>query len=397
MKICFVITKLNINGGGENHDVIMKVRALQEKGHEVVVVTIFSTFNNIPKDINVCIIEEQAKTIGLLGLQIFIVRLLKKHAPRTDVFYLVGSSFIFGGGWYRIFTKNSKPIVADLNGYVDFVEAYYKKESLYPSAYLPHTQSLLRKVKYQARILLERSLGVYLINHLDAIVIMTKTIAQYYIRAGIKKDKVTIIPSFQDIRALQQEPLQSNPFSQYPENTFHILCAGRIHIDKGVDILIEAFSQCRCQNAILHIVGDGPEKVALEEIVNKKGLSEKVKFYPWQKVDRLVAFYQHADLFVHPARLPEPMVRTTLEAMSFGLPLVVTATSSEHWVAKEVAKMFVLGDVLDLRTKVEAAYRDKFFLENARIRGKKRAIEFDYRQHIPCLNDMLVLLGKPEP
>ena len=392
MKIIFIVTKLNFIGGGENHDIIIKIRGLQERGHEVTVVTTFSKSNNIPSNITFRVIEEQVLGNGLLGLQIFIARVLKKYASLTDVFYLINSSFLFGAGWYRLSVRGSKPIVADLNGYADFVETYYKKEPLYPLAYILYEQSFLRKIKHWFRVSLERSLGVYLINHFDEIVIMTKTIAQYYVKVGVKKDKITIIPSPHDIQALQQQPLQDNPFSSYPKDMFHILFTGRFHIDKGVDILIKAFSQCSRLDAMLHLVGDGPEKAMLEEMVNKCGLSEKVKFYSWREPGKLIAFYQHADLFIHPARLPEPLVRTTVEAMAFGLPLVATDTCGEEWFGKEVAKTFSLGDIDACAKAIEDAYNDKNFREGARINSIKRAKEFDYRKQIINLDNILTHL-----
>ncbi|MDD4271845.1 MAG: glycosyltransferase family 4 protein [Patescibacteria group bacterium] len=388
MRITFIVTKLNFTGGGENHDIIIKIRGLKERGHEVTVVTTFSKSNSIPPDINFQLIEEQKPGNGLLSLQFFIANILKKHAPGTDVFYLINSSFLFGAGWYRLSVRGSKPVVADLNGYADFVETYYKKEPLYPLARIPFKQSLLRKIKHWFRILLERSIGVYLTNRLDAIVIMTKTIAQHYARAGVKQDKITIIPSPHDILALSKQPLQDNPFFKYPKNIFHILFTGRFHFDKGVDILIKAFSQCDCPGAMLHLVGDGPEKAALEEMVNKAGLSERVKFYSWREPGKLIPFYQHASLFVHTARLPEPLIRTTVEAMAFGLPLVATDTCGEDWF-KEVAKTFPLGDISACAKAIEAAYSDNNFRVMAKANGIKRAKEFDYRQQIINLDNIL--------
>lgn len=388
MKITFIVTKLNLNGGGENHDVMMKARALQEMGHEINVATAFSNLNDMPAAMPFNILKEQAPRGGLLALQIFIVRVLKKYQAQTDVFYLVGSSFLFGGGWYRLFCGSSKPVVADLNGYADYIEGYYKKEPLYPIVYLPWRRNLRQKIKHVARIWLERSLGVFLINRLDAIVFMTKTIAHYYERAGVNKDKSAVIPSFMDIKSPKIQVLQNNPFVKFSKDAFHILCVGRFHVDKGIDLLIKAFSGYSCPNAILHLVGDGPEKIVLEEMVNKNGLDKKIKFYPWQKSDEVVAFYQHANLFVHPARLPEPMVRTVIEAMSFGLPLVVSNTSRESWL-NEVAKVFTLGDTGDLRAKIEQACADKIFLDRAGVNCKIRAREFDYRKHAPALSWLL--------
>lgn len=389
MKIIFIVTKLNFIGGGENHDIIIKIRGLQERGHEVTVMTTFSKSNSIPPDINFHLIEEQIPGNGLLGLQIFMARILKKYTPAADIFYLINSSFLFGAGWYRLSVRGSKPVVADLNGYADFVETYYKREPLYPLAQIPFEQSFPRKIKHWFRIFLERSIGVYLINCLDAIVVMTKTIAQHYVRAGVKKDKITIIPSPHDILALQRQPLQDNPFFKYPMNMFHILFSGRFHFDKGVDILIRAFSQCNCPGAMLHLVGDGPEKAALEEMVDRGRLSERVKFYSWREPEKLIPFYQHANLFVHTARLPEPLIRTTVEAMAFGLPLVATDTCGEEWFNKEVAKTFPLGDISACAKAIEAAYSDNNFRAMAKANGIKRAKEFDYRVQLINLDNIL--------
>ena len=389
MRITFIVTKFNFNGGGENHDIIMKVRALMEIGHEIAVVTIFSKANNIPQDAPFRVIEEQAPSYGLFSLQSFIVRVLKKYSQQTDIFYLVGNSFFFGGGWYRLSTKGSKPVVADINGYADFVETYYKKEPLYPSSHIPEKQTWLRRAKHWLRILLERSVGVYLINRLDAIVILTKTFAQHYIWAGVKKDKITIIPSFYDISTLQSEPLKDNPFLDYPQDAFHILFTGRFHIDKGVDILIKAFLKCNCPKARLHLVGDGPEQAALKELVSQGGLSQKVKFYSWRSPDQLIPFYQHADLFVHSSRLPDPLIRTTIEAMAFGLPLIATDTCGEEWFGREVAKTFSSGNIDELCVKLTEAYNDKDFRDKAKYNGIKRAKEFDYQKQIIKLNNIL--------
>ena len=237
---------------------------------------------------------------------------------------------------------------------------------------------------------MERLIGVRLLNNFDAIVIMTKTLAGYYIRAGVRPDKITVIPSFQDIIAFQNQPLQNNPFSQYPKNAFHILFTGRLYIDKGADILIDALAKFSRPDCILHIVGEGEQKSELVKRVRELGLASVIKFYPWQSLHDLAGFYQHAHLFVHPGRLPEPLVRTTIEAMAFGLPLIVTDTSVEKWLAQEVAKVFKLGDSADLAAKIMDAYQDKQWQKAAAINGRQRALNFDFRGLIPLLDRTII-------
>lgn len=388
MNVTFIVTKLDLNGGGEKFDILLTAQALQENGHRVRVITVFSELNNISQAVNFSVSEERAKSKGLIALQILVVRILKKYAAQTDIFYLIGSSFIFGSGWYRLFTSHSKPVVAHLNGYANFAEAYFKQAPLWPPKYLNDATGLVRGAKHKIRLFLERSIGVYLVNKLDAITIMSEATAYYYRRAGIRPAKISILYSFHDIATLQKEATRQNPFLKFPSTAFHILSVGRIYIDKGVDFLVKAFAEARLPNAILHIIGAGPQKNELENFVNKQGLSHAIKFYPWQDHDTLIAFYQYSRLFVYPARLPESMVRTSVEAMALGVPLVVPDTGAAAWIP-EVAKIFKNGDAADLRAQLEAAYSDIKFQNTAAERGKKLALKFDYRRSINQLDQIL--------
>ena len=393
MRITIVTTKLDFNGGGGKFDILLTAQALLEKGYEVRVVTAFSESNNISEEVAFEVCPEQVSSKRLMSMQIFIVSVLKKYAASTDVFYLIGGAFLPGAGWYRRFSVKSKPVVVHLNGYTDFIEDYFKRAPLWPDKYLTFRQGWLRGAKHRLRIFLERLIGVYFINKLDAITVYSEGTANYYLRAGLAKNKTSVLLSFHDILSLINQPLKNNPFSDCPKDSFHILSVSRFYIDKGADLLIDAFGQAKLPNAILHLVGDGPQEEELKKIVGERDLSSSVKFYPWQKPDDLAAFYQHADLFVYPARLPEAMVRTSVEAMALGVPLVVPDTSAQSWVG-EVAKIFKNGDVADLKDKLEQAYGDKEFREKAHLIGPKLALDYDYRRLVIQLENILLKYHK---
>ncbi len=105
-------------------------------------------------------------------------------------------------------------------------------------------------------------------------------------------------------------------------NIVNILFVGRLVDWKTVDIVIEAISKCKNTNIKLNIVGDGPERIALEKQATEK-CSEKVIFYgqvPYSEVNR---HYDEADIFVLPS-VRECGGAVVLEAMSRGLPVIVT-------------------------------------------------------------------------
>ncbi len=71
------------------------------------------------------------------------------------------------------------------------------------------------------------------------------------------------------------------------------------------------------------IVGDGPYRDELERLISQYGLEGSVKLCGKKGKDELPGYYGTADMFVFPSR-SEGMPNVVLEAMSYGLPVVMT-------------------------------------------------------------------------
>ena len=124
-----------------------------------------------------------------------------------------------------------------------------------------------------------------------------------------------------------------------PEDAFVIGSVGRLAHIKGHDRLINAFAALHPQLSLtttsLHpsphllLIGDGPERLALERQVELLGLAGRVTFSGFQADP--VAFYQAMDLFVLPSR-SEGLSISLLEAMSHGTPVAVTDVGANREV-----------------------------------------------------------------
>jgi N-acetyl-alpha-D-glucosaminyl L-malate synthase BshA len=89
---------------------------------------------------------------------------------------------------------------------------------------------------------------------------------------------------------------------------------------KRVDRVLEAFIRIReCVNARLVMVGNGPDRAALERSVDNQGLSDVVEFVG-ERHD-LIALLSSADLFLLPSA-QESFGMAALEAMACGTPVV---------------------------------------------------------------------------
>jgi len=116
-------------------------------------------------------------------------------------------------------------------------------------------------------------------------------------------------------------------------NPLRVLAVGRLHIMKGFIYLVRAarLLQGRIPFAI-EIIGDGPERAALEAEIGAAGLSSVVRIRPRVGHAELLGAYRTADAFVLPCkRLPsgdmDGLPATLMEAMASGMPVITTGIS----------------------------------------------------------------------
>ena len=104
-----------------------------------------------------------------------------------------------------------------------------------------------------------------------------------------------------------------------------ILFVGRLVPYKGADIVIDALRMLPAdalRRTKLTIVGDGPERAALEAQVRNAELTQVVDFVGWVRQEDTLKFYQSADIFCFPS-VREFGGAVALEAMANGLPCIV--------------------------------------------------------------------------
>lgn len=109
-----------------------------------------------------------------------------------------------------------------------------------------------------------------------------------------------------------------------------ILFVSRLIEGKGLQYVIPELKNVndrvkkKCGSTVeLLIVGDGPYRKQLEEIVCSTKCTEIVKFEGRKEKEQVRQYYQDADLFILPS-LSEGMPNVVLEAMACGLPVLMT-------------------------------------------------------------------------
>ncbi|GAB2645341.1 glycosyltransferase [Psychrobacter pocilloporae] len=135
-----------------------------------------------------------------------------------------------------------------------------------------------------------------------------------------------------------------------PKETFKYLSISLLTEKKAVDNLITAFSDItnKIPNAVLHIGGDGLEKVNLQKLVSELNLESKVVFLGSLSRERVKLEMANSSVFVLPSRY-ETFGVVLVEALALGKPVIATKCGGpESIVNEKVGKLVKVDDISEL-------------------------------------------------
>ena len=134
---------------------------------------------------------------------------------------------------------------------------------------------------------------------------------------------VSVVPSPVDLRRYQD--LNTKRIrGEYGLDPYELLLyMGRVAKEKGLDFLIRAFAKVAAERpqARLLLVGDGPYRRALENLVQRLGLSNQVIFTGSVPHEEIPDYASAADLFVF-SSVTDTQGLVLVEAMAAGVPVV---------------------------------------------------------------------------
>ncbi len=135
---------------------------------------------------------------------------------------------------------------------------------------------------------------------------------------------------------------------QTPQAAPLAVALGRLHRNKGLDVLIRAAAAI--PELFVWIAGEGPEANALRRLSRDRGVADRIRFLGWRS-DR-AALFAAADLCVYPSR-EEPFGNVVVEAWSCGVPLIATRTPGPSWLIRDNEDA-ILAPVDDVAALAEA-------------------------------------------
>jgi N-acetyl-alpha-D-glucosaminyl L-malate synthase BshA len=153
---------------------------------------------------------------------------------------------------------------------------------------------------------------------------------------------------------------------------------------KRVGDAVRVFERVRSKiPAKLLLVGEGPERLFVQQLVKELKLSDDVRFLGEQ--DYLEEILNCADLFLLPSE-QESFGLVALEAHASGVPVIATKTGGlpEVVVEGETGFLVPVGEIEDMTKKALALLTDPDLHSSFREGAKKLARErFDIHSIIP--------------
>jgi glycosyltransferase involved in cell wall biosynthesis len=161
------------------------------------------------------------------------------------------------------------------------------------------------------------------------LIAISNAMRQQYAEAGFHADRIDVV--YNGIDVAEWHASEGGPARQrlgLPDHALIAAFAGRIHHQKGIDVLIDALALLPWQwHAAIaganHDDGSGRDyERELRARASERGIANRVHWIG--HLGRPSVFYSAADVVVLPAVLPEAFGRTIVEAMACGTPVVAS-------------------------------------------------------------------------
>ena len=185
------------------------------------------------------------------------------------------------------------------------------------------------------------------------------------IRLGIELD--TRVSSDRKARA------ETRRVMGVPDERFVVGWIGRMTAVKRTDVVLNAFRALRDEgvDAVLCMVGDGPDRVAVEELAGELGIVRHCLFPGYQ--EEVGPFFAAFDVFVLPSGNEGTPV-TAIEALASGCPVVATSVGGVPDVVDHGVDGFLVepGTVDGLASRLGELARDTELRTRMGAAGRER-------------------------
>jgi len=215
----------------------------------------------------------------------------------------------------------------------------------------------------------------YTVKRADKIIAISKK-AKDMLTSLVPESKIKIIPPGVDLKLWNFYPFESKK-----SEVINIVVAGYFVKRKAIDLVIKAMHELvffyKISDVQLFILGDGPEKDKLLNLVQSLKLENKINFEGFVNNTDVSSYYRTAHIFVNMS-YSESWGQVYLEAMACGLPIVTTENDGSVEIIEDGKHGYLIpkGNYKILAEKLKYLCGRRDLLSEM---GRKARLEVEYK------------------
>jgi glycosyltransferase involved in cell wall biosynthesis len=310
MKILHVISYFTPKRGGDVNVCYNISKFLARRGHDVTIITTDLEFD--PS----------------------YVRSIEKEGVKVIAFSCVASCGLFlvtpSMGWWLKKNIHTYDVVHTHNfrSYQNNLVRYFAKKFNINYILQAHGSVLPIFQKQKLKQIYDLAWGTRILRDASNVIALTREEANQYRKMGVKEDKIKIVPNGIDLSEYEDLPERETFKKKYKIEAVDklILYLGRLHRIKGIDLLVDSFSDLEKEHQDIKLLIVGPDEGHLPTIkdqIEYLRIGHKILFtgplYGYEKMSA----YVDADVYVLPS-IYETFPISVLESWACGTPVIVT-------------------------------------------------------------------------
>ena len=191
--------------------------------------------------------------------------------------------------------------------------------------------------------------------------------------SGVVDKPFTVIQNYIDVGEIHRKMAEDCPDLELDDNCLNLVALGRLCHQKGYDLMLDIFAEASRQrdDLRLYIIGDGPDRAALEAPRERLGLTDTVHFLgnqpnPFRYMARMDAFLSTSRYEGQPLNI--------MEAMAVGLPLYCAKNLEKYTEGlqgiEDLAAALAAARKTEKRPDDLAAYNGEILNRIAKLAGE---------------------------
>jgi len=211
------------------------------------------------------------------------------------------------------------------------------------------------------------------------IVIPSESMKEILMRDYGLQDRFTVIPTGLNLEPYQSANGDDLRAREKWQDDKVMISVGRLAQEKNWETLLKAAGKAYQTHSDLRVVliGDGPDKEALQDLAAELGIAERVTFTGNLPFEEIATYLKAADFFAF-ASITETQGLVTMEAMAAGLPVVAVDASGTRDILDDGKQGFLVpNDVDALAASIDQLLESPAKMRRFSIKALKKAKAFD--------------------